>query len=271
MKKESEMIDPSEASRAAWTARYPDLAEKTVFISGGATGIGASMVGAFAAQGARVAFVDVNVEAGEALAARLEADGARAPWFQQCDVTDTPALRAAIDAAHGLEGRLDVMVNNAANDQRHDAETADEAFWDWCVAINLRHQYFAAQQAFSWMKPRGGGSIINFASVAPRLGVPELSIYNAMKSGVVGMTRTLSKAFAAHGVRVNAIAPGAILTPRQLEKWISPEDEARLTGEQHLHRRLVGDDIAPTALFLASDASNAITSQALTVDGGLTA
>ncbi|MBX2855990.1 MAG: SDR family oxidoreductase [Rhodobacteraceae bacterium] len=265
------MIDPSEASRAAWTARYPDLAEKTVFISGGATGIGASLVGAFAKQGARVAFVDLNVEAGEALVERLAAEGARAPWFRTCDVTDTSALRAVIDSAQALEGRLDVLVNNAGNDQRHNPETVDEAFWEWCVSINLRHQYFAAQQAFSWMKPQGGGAIINFASVAPRLGIPELSVYNAMKSGVVGMTRSLSKAFAAHGVRVNAITPGAILTPKQLEKWITPEDEARLTGEQHLHRRLVGDDIAPTALFLASAASNAITSQAITVDAGLTA
>ena len=264
------MIDPSEASQAAWTARYPDLAEKTVFISGGATGIGASLVGAFAKQGAQVAFVDINAPAGEALAERLAAECRRAPWFQTCDVTDISALRAAIDAAYGLNGRLDALVNNAANDQRHDPEAVDEAFWDWSVAINLRHQYFAAQQAFAWMKPSGKGSIINFASVAPRLGIPELSIYNAMKSGVVGMTRSLSKAFGAHGVRVNAITPGAILTPKQLEKWITPEDEARLTGEQHLHRRLVGDDIAPTALFLASDASNAITSQALTVDAGLT-
>lgn len=265
------MIDPSETSRAAWTACYPDLAEKTVFVSGGATGIGASLVAAFALQGAQVLFVDLNEAAGRALAETLGRQAARRPVFQPCDVTDGPALAAAIDAAHALEGRLDVLVNNAANDTRHDPETVTPEFFDWVVAVNLKHQYFAAQRAFHWMKPRGTGSIINFGSIAPRLGIPELSIYGAMKSGVAGMTRMLSRGFAEHGVRVNAIVPGAILTPRQLELWISPEDEARIKADQHLHRRLVGDDIAPTALFLAADASNAITSQSLTVDGGMTA
>lgn len=262
-------IDPSAMSPRAWTARYADLAAKTVFVSGGATGIGASLVAAFVAQGAQVVFVDIDETAGAALAERLSAISDRRPVFLCCDVTDLDALRAAIDAAHDLRGRLDVVVNNAANDQRHDAATVGPDFWDWCVAINLKHQYFAAQRAFCWMRPQGAGAIINLGSVAPRLGEPELSIYGAMKSGVEGMTRSLSRAFAAHGVRVNAIAPGAILTPKQLEMWMSPEDIAWITETQHLHRRLTGDDIAPTALFLASDASNAMTAQTLTVDAGL--
>ena len=162
-------------------------------------------------------------------------------------------------------------MNNAANDRRHDPERADPEFWDWCVSVNLKHQYFAAQRAFHWMKPRGAGSIINFGSVSPRLGQADLSIYGAMKSAVAGMTRSLSAAFGPHGVRVNAIVPGVILTPKQLKLWITPETEAEHLANQHLRRRLVGDDIAPTALFLASDASNAIASQSIAVDAGLTA
>ena len=143
------MIDASEASAAAWTARYGDLAGKTVFVSGGATGIGASIVAAFAGQDARVLFCDLNAEAGAALASRLATVGAHPPVFRACDVTDTPALCDVIDAAHGLADRLDVVVNNAANDRRHDPEAVDQAFWEWCVDVNLRHQYFAAQRAFT--------------------------------------------------------------------------------------------------------------------------
>ena len=262
--------DSSEHSVRAWCAQYADLAEKTVVISGGASGIGASLVVAFAEQGAHVCFLDVNKAAGDALAERLRGVSTRPPVFSVCDVTDTAALQRAIDAAQTETGRLDVMINNAGHDERHDAEAVDPAYWDRCVAINLKHQYFASQRAFHWMKPRGRGVVVNFGSIAPRLGIAELPVYNAMKSGVVGMTRTLSRAFGEHGVRVNAIIPGAILTSRQLELWISPEDEMRIASEQHLHRRLVGDDIAPTALFLASDASNAITSQAIVVDAGHT-
>lgn len=265
------MIDPSDASRAAWRAAYSDLDGKTVYISGGASGIGASMVAAFALQGAQVAFCDIDAAAGEALIERLGPEVRRAPVFHAVDVTDLGALKASIDAAYEIADRLDALVNNAASDKRHEPEEVTEDFWDWNVNVNLRHAYFASQRAYHWMQQRGAGSIINFGSVAPRLGLGDLSVYSAMKSAVTGMTRSLSRRFAVDGVRVNAIVPGAILTPRQLKDWISPADEARIIEEQHLHRRLVGDDIAPTALFLASDASNAITSQCLAVDGGLTA
>lgn len=186
------MIDSSEASAAAWCARYADLAEKTVYVSGGATGIGASLVAAFARQGALVAFSDINREAGEALAARLAENAARPPVFIECDVTDAAALRDSIDRAQALAGRLDALINNAANDRRHDPEEVTPEFWEWCVNVNLRHQYFAAQRAYRWMKPAGAGAIVNFGSVAPRLGEPNLSVYGAMKSAVTGMTRTLS-------------------------------------------------------------------------------
>lgn len=251
-------------------ATYADLNGKTVFVSGGATGIGACIVEAFCRQGARVLFVDINEAAGRDLATRLGDETGAAPEFRLCDVTDTAALHGAIDAAHGLAGRLDALVNNAAHDKRHDLEEVTPEFWEWCVNVNIRHQYFAAQRAFHWMKPARSGSIINFGSVAPRMGIPELTIYGAMKSGVRGMTRTMARAMGGANVRVNAIVPGAILTPRQLELWISPEDEARIRKEQCLDRRLVGEDIAPSVLFLASDVSSAITSQDIVVDGGLT-
>lgn len=248
------------------TARYPDLAGKSVFITGGATGIGADLAAAFAGQGAATRLVDIDVEAGEALAAQLGENAS----FERCDVTDIPALQGAIDRFAAESGGLDALVNNAANDQRHVAAEADEAFWESCVAVNLKQQYFAAQAAFRHMQPKGGGSIVNFGSIAPILGERGLSIYGACKSGVKGMTRILAREFGDYGVRVNAIVPGAILTDRQLKLWITPEDEARILEKQCLHRRLTGADIAPTALFLASEASGAITSQDIVVDGGMT-
>lgn len=261
-------FDSTASSAQAWCARYADLADKTVFVSGGASGIGASLVAAFAEQGAQVWFVDINDDAGETLAARLSETAPLAPVFSRCDVTDIAAYQAVIDAAATETGRLDVMINNAGHDDRHDVETVDSAYWDRCVAINLKHQFFGAQRAFHWMKPRGAGAVVNFGSIAPRLAVADLAVYNAMKSGVIGMTRTLSRTFGAYGVRVNAIMPGAILTPRQRALWVSSDDEVQIAADQHLHRRLVGDDVAPAALFLASEASNAITSQAIVVDAG---
>ncbi len=264
------MIDPSTASEEAWAAAaYPDLAEKTVSVSGGPPVTGASPAPASARPGARAHFVDVDEDAGRALAERL-ASAKRPPAFRRCDVTDTPALADAIDAAQADAGRLDALLNNAANDQRHDPATASPDFWDWCVAVNVKHQFFAAQRAFHWMKSQGSGAIVNFGSVSPRIGQPDLTIYGAMKSAVAGLTRNLSAAFGPHGVRVNAIVPGVILTPKQLALWITPEIEAGHLASQHLRRRLVGDDVAPTALFLASSASNAITSQLIAVDAGLT-
>lgn len=249
-------------------ALYRDLKQKTVFISGGATGIGAAMVTAFSRQGARVHFVDLNADAGNTLARDLVAEGNSGIHFSVCDVTEDHALTAAIDQADA-DGGLDVLVNNAANDKRHEATTVDKDFWHSCVDINLRHQFFAAQRAFSHMKARGNGSIINFGSVAPRLGVPDLSVYSTCKAAVKGMTRSLAREFGHYGVRVNSIVPGAILTPRQLELWITPEDEKRLLAEQCLHRRLVGEDIAEMALFLASETSSGCSSQEFVVDGGI--
>lgn len=251
----------------ATQAIYRDLEHKAVFISGGATGIGAAIVTAFARQGAHVHFVDINEAAGETLAASLAAEGNEKPDFLRCDVTDDDALCAAIDRASA--SGLDVLVNNAANDTRHKVADVGRDFWQTCVDINLRHQFVAAQRAYLHMKPRGAGSIINFGSIAPRLGVPDLAVYSTCKAAVKGLTRSLAREYGHEGVRVNSIVPGAILTPRQLDLWISPEDEQKLLADQCLHRRLVGEDVAQMALFLASDVSSACTSQEFVVDGGL--
>jgi NAD(P)-dependent dehydrogenase (short-subunit alcohol dehydrogenase family) len=241
------------------TARYSDLDGRPVFITGGATGIGSDMVRAFRAQGAAVTFVDIDETAGRALAAETGAD------FHHCDVTETTALIAAVEAA-----APDVLVNNAANDTRHDWDAVSPADWEAIVAVNLRHQFFAAQAAARLMRPRGRGSIINFASVAPLMGIPKLSVYSTCKAAVGGMTRSLARELGPYGIRVNAIVPGAILTPRQLRLWITPEDEARLMSLQCIPKRLQGTDVAAMALFLASDVSAGCTAQDFTVDAGIT-
>ncbi|GGK24184.1 SDR family NAD(P)-dependent oxidoreductase [Salinarimonas ramus] len=251
-------------------ARYRDLAEKTVFVSGGATGIGADLVTAFAHQGATVAFVDLDAEAGEALRTRLEAQTGARLAFTRVDVTDTAALVAAIDAAAGHQGRLDVLVNNAANDRRAAVETVGPADWDAAMAVNLKHQFFAAQAAHRHMKPRRAGSILNLGSTSYKLGVPDLTAYATAKSAVRGLTRQLAREWGRDLVRVNAIVPGAILTEKQLALWISPEKEREILAQQCLPRRLVGSDVAEMALFLASDVSSACTGQDFVVDGGLT-
>lgn len=245
-------------------ATYPDLAGRGVFVSGGATGIGSDIVRAFHAQGSRVLFTDIDGDAGVALAAEL-GDGAT---FRVGDVTDLADLAASIAAAEAL-APLQVLVNNAANDTRHDWEDITPESWDRSVAVNLRHQLFASQAAARLMIPRGTGSIITFGSVAPRMGIRDLTVYNTCKAAARGLTRSLARELGDHGIRVNSIIPGAILTPRQLKLWIGPEEEAKILAEQCLHRRLVGADIAQMALFLGSDVSSACTSQDFIVDGGL--
>jgi len=250
-------------------ARYSDLEGATVFISGGATGIGADMVEAFCRQGAVTVFIDLDREAGEALSKRLAKETESRPHFVAADVTDDAALAAALDQAEGLGEGLAVLINNAANDRRHQVAEVDAAFWESCVSVNLRHQFVAAQHAFGLMKARRRGSIINFGSVAPTIRVRDLSVYSTCKSAVRGMTRSLAREYGDHGIRVNAIVPGCILTEKQLKLWITPEDEERILAEQCLHRRLLGRDVAQMALFLASEVSSACSSQEFVVDGGL--
>lgn len=250
---------------------YADLAERTVFVSGGATGIGSDIVSAFCEQGADVVFVDIDVAAGEALVARLDAaQDTATPVFIECDVTDDDALRAALASAES-RGGVEVLVNNAANDVRHSVHEIDADAWDASVAVNLKHQFVAAQAVLPAMAARGRGSIVNFSSVAPIAKVPSLSVYNTCKAAVRGLTRSLAQEFGPKGVRVNTVIPGAILTPKQLALWY-PDDAAvdAMVGRQCIPRRLSGRDVAEMVLFLASDVSAGCTAQEFTVDAGLT-
>ncbi|MGD1923775.1 MAG: SDR family NAD(P)-dependent oxidoreductase [Paracoccaceae bacterium] len=258
-------MPPAADRDARTTARYADLADRAVFISGGASGIGSDLVLAFAQQGARVLFVDLNVDEGEKLAT---ATGGRAR-FIQCDVTEDRALAAAIDEAEAMGG-LDVLINNAGNDQRLDLAEVDADAWQRLVDVNLRHQFFASQRAARYMMPRGRGSIINFGSVAPEIMVPNLAVYSACKSAVRGLTRSLARDLGEHGIRVNSILPGAILTEKQRTLWYPDQASIdRMVSQQCLKRELDGRDVAQMALFLASDVSSACTAQDFIVDGGI--
>ena len=244
-------------------ARYADLPGRVVFVSGGATGIGRDLVEAFSMQECRVLFADIDIASGEELATETGAD------FVHCDVTEDAALNAAIDQAEAMGG-LDVLVNNAANDQRMPVTDVTASDWSRLVDVNLRHQFFAAQRACAYMVSRKRGSIINFASVAPEIMVPNLSVYNTCKAAVRGLTRSLARDMGQHGIRVNSILPGAILTPKQRALWYP--DQAAIDGmvdQQCLKRELCGQDVAQMALFLASDVSAGCTAQDFIVDGGI--
>ena len=202
-------------------AIYPDLAGKVVVVTGGAGGIGESISRAFAAQGARVGVLDIDQTRGQALQTAL-GDSA---LFVPCDVTDIPALQSAIQSVRDRFGPIDVLINNAAHDERHDTLSVTEAYWDNRMAVNLKHQFFAAQAVLPDMKATGKGAIVNLGSCSWIIGQGGMAAYTASKSAVLGLTRSLARDFGEFGVRVNAIAPGWIMTERQLELWVTPETE----------------------------------------------
>jgi NAD(P)-dependent dehydrogenase (short-subunit alcohol dehydrogenase family) len=250
-------------------ARYPSLAGKVVLVSGGATGIGADIVRAFARNGARVAFLDLQRAEGEALVAELS-DAAETPLFLECDVADIPALQAAIALVRERLGPISALVNNAANDERHAVKDVDLAYWDKAQNVNLRHHFFAAQAVHPQMRALGGGSIINLSSIAWRAGAGEMPVYATAKAGVVGLTRALARAFGSDNIRVNAIEPGAVITDRQRRLWFKTQEAVEAIAQrQAIKRTLLGEEIARTALFLAADDSRMITKQSITVDAGL--
>ena len=249
-------------------ARYPSLLDKVVFITGGGTGIGAGMVEAFAGQGANVAFVDILVEPSKALAAKLGAVGPP-PLFLHCDLTDIAALEAAMEEAVQRLGPIGVLINNAANDQRQDVDEVSEEDWDRAIAHNVKHQFFAAQIARRSMRELAGGAIVNFSSTAFMIGIARLSVYSAAKAAVVGLTKSLAREFGPDNIRVNAIAPGAVITERQRRLWMSEKDIADFRARQCIQRSLVAEDVARTALFLSAQDSEMITKQCILVDGGL--
>jgi len=246
-------------------AHYPSLAGRVVFVTGGATGIGADIATAFSGHGARVAVFDRQRDAGQAKVARGEA-----ALFIEGDVTDINALQAAIAHTRDELGLIGVLINNAANDQRHSVADVDVAFWDASQAVNLRHQFFAAQAVHPQMKALGGGSIVNLSSIAWRGGGADMAVYATAKSAVIGLTRSLARAFGDDNIRVNAIEPGAVMTERQRALWYKTQGAVdAMVARQTIKRTLLGDEIARAALFLAADDSRMITKQTLTVDAGM--
>jgi NAD(P)-dependent dehydrogenase (short-subunit alcohol dehydrogenase family) len=264
----------SDPAPAGQYASYPSLRGRTVFVTGGATGIGAEFVAQFARQGARVGFVDIQEEPAAKLAAALAAEqaaaapGAAVPWYRACDVTDVPRLRAAIADCAAELGPVDVLVNNAADDERRAVEEMTERFWDEKFAVNLRPMFFAAQAVAPAMRARRRGSIINLGSITWRAGFANVTAYATAKAGIEGLTRSLARDLGPHGIRVNCVIPGWTMTERQLAGWVTPEAEREIDRAQCLPGRLLPADIARMGLWLAADDSRMCTSQAWVVDGG---
>ena len=249
-------------------ASYPSLRGLTVFVSGGGSGIGASIVEHFAEQEAKVGFVDIDEVASTALVKKIVAAGHASPLFLKADVRDVKAYQAAIADVAAKLGTITVLINNAARDDRHDLADVTPDFWDERIAINLRHQFFAIQAVAPGMKAAGGGSIVNFSSVSYHTMTARLSVYEAAKAAVIGLTRGLARDLGPDRIRLNAITPGWIMTQRQIDLWLTPEAEADLMKAQCLKEKVYPPDIARMALFLASDDSRLITAQNFVVDGG---
>jgi len=249
------------------SAIYPSLRDRVVLITGGATGIGACLVERFAAQGARVAFVDIDQGSGATLAARL-AGGAHVPLFLPADITDIAALEASIAQVRERLGPVRVLLNNAANDRRHRIEETTPAAWDASVAVNLKHQFFAARAVCEGMRAAGGGSIVNFGSMSWMAKQAGLPVYATCKAAVQGLTRSLARELGPANIRVNTLVPGWVMTERQLRLWVDDAGRAEIARNQCIQRALEPDDIAAMALFLAADDSAMCTAQDFIVDGG---
>jgi galactose dehydrogenase len=246
---------------------FPDLNGASVFVTGGGSGIGAALTEGFLRQGARVAFCQRS-DAG-AFVAEMEAATGNRPLFLPCDITDMAALKSVLDQAAAAHGPVGVLVNNAANDKRHKTLETDEDFWDWSIAINLKAYFFAAKAVIPGMQALGGGSIINFTSISYMMGNAGYPVYTTANSGINGMTRSLAREFGPDRIRVNALAPGWVLTQKQRDMWVTPEGLAGHLARQCIPDEIVEADIVGGVLFLASNASRMMTGQAMVIDGGV--
>ena len=246
---------------------FPDLKDCSVFITGGGSGIGAALTRAFLQQGARVTFVQRS-DATDFQNDVAKETGNR-PTFLQCDISDAAALKAAIEKTSNTQGPIQVLVNNAANDQRHETLTTDDADWDRLMAVNLKAYFVAAQAAIPGMQAMGAGSIINFSSISYMMGNAGYPLYVTANAGINGMTRALAREFGADKIRVNALAPGWVMTQKQLDMWVTPEALQGQLDRQCLKETLAPEDISGGVLFLASDASRMMTRQTMVIDGGV--
>jgi D-xylose 1-dehydrogenase len=249
-------------------ARYPSLRGRNVFITGGGSGIGATLVTSFVAQGSRVAFIDVSEESGARLVRSISDAGHAAPWWKKCDVRDIAALRAAFAAAAAALGDFHVLVNNVANDDRHTLESVTPEYYDDRIAINQRSALFTTQAVAPGMKRLGGGSIINLGSISWQTKQSDLPCYAIAKSAVNGLTRGTAGGLGPDRIRVNTVTPGWVMTERQKSLWLTPEGEKNLERNQCLPDRLMPQDIASMVVFLASDDARMCTAQEYIVDGG---
>ncbi|MEO7761975.1 MAG: SDR family oxidoreductase [Casimicrobiaceae bacterium] len=249
-------------------ANYPSLTGKTVLITGGGSGIGEAFTEHFWHQHCKVAFFDIDDDASTKLVARL-AHTSGAPLYKHCDITDVDAVRKAVAEVESALGPIQVLVNNAARDDRKEFFDITPEFWDRAMAVNVRHQFFVAQAVAKGMIAAGGGAIINMGSISWMRGRPGMAGYTTSKAGVNGLTRTLARELGDKNVRVNCIVPGAIVTDRQRQLWLTPEDDQRFLDLQCLKFRLQPTEVARAALFLASDEARGIAGQNLVVDAGI--
>lgn len=252
----------------AVSARFPDLEGRPVLITGGGSGIGAVLTEGFVRQGAKVAFIDIDAAASEALCDRLGRDAPSKPLFLKTDLRDIDALRKAARDAEAAHGAALVLVNNAARDDRHDMMDVTPDYWDNNQSINLRPQFFAAQAVADGMKKAGIGSIINFTSTSFLINLGTMPSYTAAKAGIIGLTKGLAGALGPFGIRVNALAPGWVITERQQTLWVTEEGLAAHIAKQCIKEQMTPDDIVGPCLFLASDAARMLTAQTMIVDGG---
>jgi NAD(P)-dependent dehydrogenase (short-subunit alcohol dehydrogenase family) len=248
-------------------ATYPSLNDRVVLVTGGGSGIGEEIVRQFARQGSRVAFLDVKATESRALVEELAAEGHTAV-YHECDITDTNALRFAISAIQEDMGPITILINNAANDQRHPMEEVTPEYWDERMAVNLKHQFFAAQAVAPAMIAAGGGSIVNLGSSSWMQGQGGMPCYTTAKSAVMGLTRSLATDLGPQNVRVVCVVPGWIMTQRQIDNWLTPEAEEDLMKGQCLKRKLYPLDIARPVLFFASEEARGCTAQSYVVDAG---
>jgi D-xylose 1-dehydrogenase len=249
-------------------ASYPSLRDRVILVTGGASGIGEKIVEAFARQGSRVIFLDIQDDAAAQVIRNVQANGDLAPTFYPCDVTDVSALRRSVEGVAALFGGIDVLVNNAGNDARHNTDEVTPEFWDQAIAVNLKHQFFLSQAVIPIMKKAGAGSIINMSSIAWAITSVGLPVYVAAKAAIVGLTRTLARELGPLNIRVNCVMPGAIETERQKQLWFTEAYKAEILSRQALKRMILPEEVARLVLFLAADDSSAITNQSYVIDGG---
>ncbi len=250
-------------------AHFHDLKGRGVLITGGGSGIGAALVEGFSRQGARVAFIDIAEIDSQSLVERLRPAVDHTPMFIKADLRDIAAVKSAVDQAASTMGSLSILINNAARDDRQPLEDVTEASWDESQAVNLRHVFFACQAAAPHMQRAGGGSIINFSSIAFMLNMGEIPAYATAKAGIVGLTKSLAGKLGPDNIRVNAVLPGMVVTERQKKLWISDATIAGMIQKQCLKHMLVADDMVGPCLYLASDCSARMTAQAMIIDGGI--